>query len=334
MERCQAHELEFVDTPESIARDLTPASQCKDRPSGERMMVYQETFVQRDRHWIYVRDHPGAEPAIILMHGLPDNLHLYDRLLPCRHHRGGSSRSIFRVGSSDKPSGLSLPPTIKSVTWCRHHSTEARAVHLVAHDASGPPAIDWALVHPERLAGLVLLNTYYCEMPMLRPPEAVLAFLHARDQKRRQACRRCLVIDLPSNYRWQVGRFFRDADVRSELPALLYQQFDATPSSRPAFFCLNEDLLPTIRSRTKMIPKMKGVQGSVRIIFSDADSLPEKAAEVPGLSRVRYSWSQVLDTSSKWTSLNRWAANSGYAAYKERPGLTLVTKSPTGNLSS
>jgi pimeloyl-ACP methyl ester carboxylesterase len=42
-------------------------------------------------------------------------------------------------------------------------------VVLVAHDASGPPAIDWSLTHPKRVAGLVLLNTYYCEMPTLRP---------------------------------------------------------------------------------------------------------------------------------------------------------------------
>ena len=42
------------------------------------MMPYQETFVQRDQHRIYVRDHPGAEPAIILMHGFPDSVHLYD----------------------------------------------------------------------------------------------------------------------------------------------------------------------------------------------------------------------------------------------------------------
>jgi haloalkane dehalogenase len=49
-------------------------------------------------------------------------------------------------------------------------------VVLVAHDASGPPAIDWALAHPGRVAGLVLLNTYYCEMPTLRPPEAIWLF--------------------------------------------------------------------------------------------------------------------------------------------------------------
>jgi hypothetical protein len=47
-------------------------------------MAYQETFVQRDQHRIYVRDHPGAEPGIILMHGFPDNVHLYDRLSPRR----------------------------------------------------------------------------------------------------------------------------------------------------------------------------------------------------------------------------------------------------------
>ena len=46
------------------------------------MMVYPETFVQRNQHRIYVREHPGEEPAIILMHGFPDNVHLYDRLFP------------------------------------------------------------------------------------------------------------------------------------------------------------------------------------------------------------------------------------------------------------
>src|SRR5215510_11286931 len=37
----------------------------------EVMMADQKNFVQRDQHRIYVRDHPGAEPAIILMHEFP-----------------------------------------------------------------------------------------------------------------------------------------------------------------------------------------------------------------------------------------------------------------------
>ncbi len=69
-------------------------------------MVYQETFVQRDQHRIYARDHPGAEPAIILMHGLPDNLHLYDRLLPyLSPPRRVVAFDFLGWGSSDKPSG-------------------------------------------------------------------------------------------------------------------------------------------------------------------------------------------------------------------------------------
>jgi pimeloyl-ACP methyl ester carboxylesterase len=46
------------------------------------MMVYQETFVLRNQHRIYVREYSGGEPTIILMHGFPDNLHLYDLLIP------------------------------------------------------------------------------------------------------------------------------------------------------------------------------------------------------------------------------------------------------------
>ena len=32
---------------------------------------------------------------------------------------------------------------------------------LIGHDASGPEAIGFALAYPERVAQLVLLNTYY-----------------------------------------------------------------------------------------------------------------------------------------------------------------------------
>ena len=43
-------------------------------------MAYHTTYVQRQQYRIHVREYPGEEPAIILMHGFPDNLHLYDRL--------------------------------------------------------------------------------------------------------------------------------------------------------------------------------------------------------------------------------------------------------------
>jgi pimeloyl-ACP methyl ester carboxylesterase len=49
----------------------------------------------------------------------------------------------------------------------------AHQLVLVAHDASGPPAIDWAFANPGRVATLVLLNTYYHWTAGLRRPPRI-----------------------------------------------------------------------------------------------------------------------------------------------------------------
>jgi haloalkane dehalogenase len=237
-------------------------------------MNYEEKSVQLNQHRIYAREYPGEEPTIILMHGFPDNVHLYDRLVPCL----SPSRRIVTFdflgwGASDKPAGYAYTATnqVRELAAVIEQLQLDRVV-LVAHDASGPPAIDWALAQTNRVAGLVLLNTYYCEMPTLRPPEAIWLF---STPLVRSIARR--VSQMFGNFifhrmfLWQVGKFFRDADIREEFLPLLYQQFEATPSARPAFFRLNEDLLPTIRSRSKMIPTLREFRRPVRIIFGDAD---------------------------------------------------------------
>ena len=237
-------------------------------------MNFIEQFVQRDQHRIYVREYAGEEPTIILMHGFPDNLHLYDRLIPYL----SPSRRIVTFdflgwGDSDKPLGypytaknqeVDLDTVIKQLKLAQ--------VVLVAHDASGPPAIDWALNHPDQVVALVLLNAYYCEMPTLKAPEAI--WLFSTPLVRNVARLISSMFDyliFRRMYWWQVGKFFRDAEIRNEFVPLLYQQFDALPSTRPAFLSLNEDLLPTIRSRSKIAFKLKEFRKPVRIIFGDAD---------------------------------------------------------------
>lgn len=237
-------------------------------------MAYQETFVRRDQHRIYVREYPGEEPTIILMHGFPDNFHLYDRLVPyLSPPRRLVVFDFLGWGASDKPAGH--PYTAANQTGDLDaviSELGLRQVVLVAHDASGPPAIDWALAHSEHVAGLVLLNTYYCEMPTLRPPEAIWLFSTPVVRNiARPVSRMFGNWIFHRMYQWQVGRFFRDTDVRDEFVPLLYQQFDANPSAQPAFFGLNEDLLSTIRSRSGMIPKLGEFRQPVRIIFGDAD---------------------------------------------------------------
>lgn len=237
-------------------------------------MAYRETFVRRGQHRIYVREYPGAEPPIVLMHGFPDNVHLYDRLFPyLSPPRRVIAFDFLGWGGSDKPSGVPITASsqVGDVDAVITQVGLERVI-LVAHDASGPPAIDWALAHPERVAGLVLLNTYYCEMPTLRAPEAI--WLFSTPVVRSVATRVSEMFGgwvFRRMYWWQVGRFFRDADVRREFVPLLYQQFEASPGARPAFFSLNEDLLPTLRARTRMIPRLREFRCPVRVIFGDAD---------------------------------------------------------------
>src|SRR5207249_5874075 len=90
----------------------------------------------------------------------------------------------------------------------------------------GPPAIEWALAHPDRVAALMLLNTYYCAMPMLRPPEAILLFSTPLVRNVARAVSKAFHNWLFRKlYWWQVGRFMREAEDREEFLPLLYQQF-------------------------------------------------------------------------------------------------------------
>jgi haloalkane dehalogenase len=241
--------------------------------SGKKdKMEYKEHTVPRGQYRIYAREYAGEEPAIVLMHGFPDNLHLYDRLVP---HLSGRRVVLFDFlgwGRSDKPEGY--PYTADNQTRDLDAVIEHLRIDdgvLVAHDASGPPAIDWALWHPDRTAALVLLNTYYGRTQAARPPEAIFLFSTPvlRNVARFVSGRFDIFRRL---YWWQVGRrFIRDEKVRMEFVPLLFEQFAATPSTKPAFFSLNADLWGTMRSRSGAEPEMRAFGRPVRIIFGEAD---------------------------------------------------------------
>jgi haloalkane dehalogenase len=75
-----------------------------DKPS------FDEHYVPRGHGRVYARDYKGAGPAFVLMHGFPDNLHIYDDLIP---YLVASGRRVVTFdflgfGASDKPSGRHL----------------------------------------------------------------------------------------------------------------------------------------------------------------------------------------------------------------------------------
>ena len=238
------------------------------------MAPFIDHSVKRGNYRLYAREYDGSDPPIVLMHGFPDNLHLYDRLVAfLSPPRRVIVFDFLGWGLSDKPSGYAYSAANQEADLdAVINQLELANAVLVAHDASGPPAIDWARHHPNRVAALVLLNTYYSAMPTLRPPEAIFLFSTPLIRNvARPVSGLFNHLIFRRMYWWQVGRFFRDADVRRQFVPLLYQQFDAVPSTRPAFFRLNEDLLPTIRSRTKAVSELQKFRRPVRIIFGASD---------------------------------------------------------------
>lgn len=235
---------------------------------------YREHLVPRGPHHLYARDYPGEEPAIVLLHGFPDNQHLYDRLVPELAKRRVVAFDFLGWGASDKPVGY--PYTASNQTGDLDaviKRLQLASVVLVAHDASGPPAIDWALDHPERISALVLLNTYYCRMPRrLRPPEAIWLFSTPIVRNvARPASMWFGGLLFRRMYQWQVGRFFRDAEVRARFVPQLYEQFTKSPSTHEAFFGLNRDLPSTLTSRLSEVPRLRRFGRPVRIVFGAAD---------------------------------------------------------------
>jgi pimeloyl-ACP methyl ester carboxylesterase len=234
----------------------------------------QTLSVPRGPYELHAELTPGSGSPVVLMHGFPDSTHLYDRLVPYLAGRRPIVRFDFLGwGRSDKPAGYPYTATnqagdLAAVVGALDERLGAGQLVLVAHDASGPPAIDWSLAHPGRVETLVLLNTYYHWIPALRRPPAIA--LYSTPVVR--AAARAVVRRRPDLdrrlYTWQVGRFIQDPQLRQRLVPQLYKQFGP---ARPAFWRLNDDLLGAVLARRRRIGDMRRFGPPVRVIFGARD---------------------------------------------------------------
>ena len=121
-----------------------------------------------------VADCPGDEPALVLMHGFPDDCRIYNRLVPLLSPRRAVTFDFLGYGSSDRdqPGALSRADHVHQLGAVLDALGIQTAV-LVYHDASGPVAIDYPLSAPDRVGRLILLSTCYGHAPALRLPEMI-----------------------------------------------------------------------------------------------------------------------------------------------------------------
>src|SRR3979490_2269959 len=113
-------------------------------------IAFSERYIARGKARIYARDYAGVGPAFVLMHGFPDNLHIYDDLIP---YLVASGRRVVAFdflgfGASDKSPDASY--SFKQQLGDLGSVVDALGLDTivpVAHDSSGPAAINFTLAH-------------------------------------------------------------------------------------------------------------------------------------------------------------------------------------------
>ena len=150
-------------------------------PPMASAVPYIEHRISHDGHMIYAREYPGKEPAYVMLHGFPDNLHIFDYVVPYLTQAGRRVVvfDFLGFGQSEKIAPGSYPYTFKQQVGDLAAVVDALKIDKfipVGHDSGGPCAANYALDNPDRVAWLCLMNCYYAESPTLRLPEIIEAF--------------------------------------------------------------------------------------------------------------------------------------------------------------
>jgi haloalkane dehalogenase len=136
-----------------------------------------ERLVECDEGPVFVVDRMGREPAIVMMHGFPDDHRIYNRLAPTLQPQRAVAFDWFGYGRSGRGESIWSDSLAHQGQIARVLDTlELERAVLVAHDASGPDAIEFALAHPDRVTNLILLNTYYGHARSQHLPEMIRLF--------------------------------------------------------------------------------------------------------------------------------------------------------------
>jgi haloalkane dehalogenase len=218
----------------------------------------------------------NQKPTILLMHGFPDNQHLYDLLIPelaKQYHV--ISFDFLGWGASDKPAKhlynvASQRADLEAVV----EEFKLKDVILVAHDLSGQPGIDWALDHESKTSALVLLNTYYAAMPTLKAPDAI-QFYSTPGLFREIAIWGANKIGarFEAGLASQIEKFFSNPETRQVFVPILAHD---SASIRPAFFSSTSVLWAEVDARAKETQRIQQFKKPTHVIFGADDPFLNK----------------------------------------------------------
>jgi haloalkane dehalogenase len=241
--------------------------------------AFTEHHVLRGEGRVYARDYDGAGPAFVLMHGFPDNLRIYDDLIP---YLTAVSRRVVAFdflgfGASDKPIGASygfeqqlgdLSAVIQALGLGK--------VVLVAHDSSGIAAVNFAIEHPYKVASLCILNSAYDNSPLNVWPEMIVLFADPALKALALA-----VAQSPGQFRWlldwqrQEFEKLMPADQKAHferfIGPLIADNFTMQPSSGPAFIQMGSQFYEELKRNSSRLPLIEALDLPVKVIWGEYD---------------------------------------------------------------
>ena len=244
-----------------------------------RDLPFTEHRVQREKGSVFVRAYEGVGPAFVLMHGFPDNLKIYDDLIP--YLVAGGRRVVtfdfLGFGASDKPAdaSYSFEQQLGDLEAVVQELGLGKIVP-VAHDSSGIASINYALAHPKSVDCVIMLNSAYAEDSTVLWPEMITLFatksLHALAMAIAQS---------PEQFGWLLTwqqQKFRDPLPDAQKPhfeaflgPLISENFIAQPSSGPAFVQLAAQFFNAQAENNKRLAELKALDIPVKLIWGQYD---------------------------------------------------------------
>jgi haloalkane dehalogenase len=255
---------------------------------------------------LHVMDFPGDEPALVALHGFPDDSRTYNRLAPLLAPRRVVAVDWLGYGRSDRAEPGSFDGA--------QHQRELRLVldslglgqvGLVGHDASGPDAINFALNEPARVGRLILLNTYYGHAPAGRFPEMIRLLADPDLTPLADA-----MMDDPDQRLWVLNHTGRQwgldaADQQGIAVASILPQFygdETQPDALVAIRAWTSGLFPALGQQDAHVAAgdLAGLDLPVTLIFGAADNYlnPSLARHLAGL--FPHADLHLVDNASHW----------------------------------
>ncbi len=241
--------------------------------------AFIEHRVPRGRGSLYVRNFPGSGPAFVVLHGFPDNSHIYDDLIP--HLVSAGRRTVamdfLGFGASDKPADAlySFEQQLGDLEAVVE-ALELEQIIPVGHDAGGPTAVNFALKRADRTAAVTLMNAFYGDAPGLRVPELIELF----SNKRLKALHRHFLAS-PQHLAWLLG-FQRDqmqagltesqkTRYTNFLGPIIDDNFRQRPSAGPAFAQMTYQLTDEVAVNTARLIEFRRSDVPLLLIWGKAD---------------------------------------------------------------